>query len=259
MKFSANTNRVIEIDETTWPINRLSRNTVLSTCGVGWSPHDHFDEIWPDLDRLIKSITYGSTDLKNVNLHDDELYGELVHKMTVLLNRRDTVFEDRASFFGFMKLSLSRHLSSIIQKNVFTEKRTGVKPPKRGEKPVEEEEKMPEPERPHGHLELDDDEHGVANYVGHEDGGFKERDVRDALEHFIKAHLTEVEAKVIRQEMEPNDRAMELAFLSAQGSGKKRTYKIQDRHKAEGIDMQVYAYKRTLGKIRVKMLRYWNK
>jgi hypothetical protein len=257
-------NSTPDIDTSTWPIQRLEKNVVLNLCGVGWNPRECFDDIWPDIDRLIKAIIYGSTDPKNINLHQDELYGEMVYKMTQIMNRRDIVFKNRAGFFGLLKLCLSHHLSSLIQRHVYTEKRTGVKPPKRGEKPKEVEEEVehaeftPTQDR-HGNIELDDDEHGVVNYVGQEDAGFKERETRDALCYFMKEHLTTTEARVLKQEMEPNDRAIKLAFASTQVSKRRRTYKVQDRHKAEGIGMRIYAYKRTLGKIRVKMLKYWNK
>lgn len=259
MKFSESSiRRAVHFDTSLWPVNRLPRNVVYNTCGVGWSPHEYFEDVWPDIERLIGSIIFGCTDDKNVNLHFEELHGEMMQKLTQLLNRRDVLFEDREGFFGMLKVSLTRHMSSIIQKYVFTFKRTGVKPPKKGEKPTEQAESVKIPEH-RVNLELDDDEHGTVNYVGQEDGGFKDREIRDALQFFIKEHLTPAEAKVLRQEMEPNDRAMELAFMSNRIGRRSRTFKVQDRHKAEGIDMQVYVYKRTLGRVRAKMLKYWEK
>lgn len=260
-----------DLEFNVWPVTRLKKNTIMHLCGVGWNPYEHFQDVWPDLDRLIRSIIYGYTDTKNISLHYDELYGEMAQKLTQIINRRDVVFDDRVKFFGMVKLSLTRHLSSLIQKNVFTQKRTGVKSkPKdkfaRDERGVEAENSSEfsesdtdETKPSNRRLELDNDDLGGCNYAGTDDLAFNEQEITDALEYFMREHLTEAETRVLRQEIEPNDRALELAFACTKHSARHKTYRICDQHKAQALDMPVYSYKRILGKVRAKMVKYWNK
>jgi len=232
-------------------------------CGVGWDPLEDFDALMPDLDRLMKSLIAGSTDRRNVNLHFDNIYGELQAKLASILRRREVVFLTRENFFGMIKVSLGRHVKSLIQKYTFTYKRTGVRPPKKGA-----EQEWAEPyiedtveEVPHeevqagGTFSLNQDEIGAENFVGEEAPGFKDMELKEELDFFIRTHLTAVEAKVMRQEIEPNDKAMSLAYHStANGS---RHFKISDAHKAEGIGMPTYIYKRVLLRIKGKLQKHW--
>lgn len=250
---------------------KVPRNTTFRQMGYGWHPLDDFDSIMPDLDRLIKSIIANSTDRRNINLHFDELYGSMQEKLAAILRRRDTVFPTRANFFGLVKVSLVRHTNSLIQKFNFTYKRTGVKPPKRHEwpddldrQPHTEDDLVPEPEHEEpqvtcrGEVSLNNADCGAQNFVGQVAPEFGTMEVQEELNFFIRRYLTPLEARVIRQEVQPNDAAMQLAYDAGASNTLTRKFKILDKHKAEGLGMPVYAYKRTMLKIKSKLQKHWN-
>jgi hypothetical protein len=219
--------------------------------GLGWCPREHIDEIMGDVDRLIKSVILGHTDESNVNMHFDELRSELKLKLAKVLSRRDIFFVSREKFFGFLKVSLVRHLKSHTQKHVYTYKRTGPK--------VEHDSEDAYTGNKPGVLCLDSDETGAHNFIGEDDPEHENSFLRDELETFIKNHLTTIEAQVIRQEYEPNEATMDMAMEASRENENSRTFRILDKFKAAGINLPLHVYKRTLGKIRVKVTRYWTK
>jgi hypothetical protein len=50
---------------------------------------------------------------------------------------------------------------------------------------------------------------------------------------------------------------MQLAMATSPQGRHSRKFRILDRHKADGIDMPIYAYKRNLDRIREKLLESW--
>lgn len=238
-----------------WRSVPVPQGFVLRMIGLGFRPTD--TDIAGDIDRLIRSIVSPSTDHSNINLHFDEMYGELMLKVAQLLNRQDLFFEDRKKFFGFLKVSLTRHKNTLIQRHAFTMKRTGIKP-KDGEYDMthartdEHDPHLDDPHKP-VKISLDDDEHGVSNFFG-VDSGREDIETNEVITKFIDDHLTPIEAMVIRQEMEPNDASYTYAFVEhsdgKQGNGK---FKIRDLHKAQGLGLELGAYKKILTRVRTKM------
>jgi hypothetical protein len=236
--------------------------------GYGWFPADEcafgevIEDVMPDIIRLMKSVASNCTDASNVSLHFDELIGELHLKLAQILNNRTVIWESRSQFFGFLKVSFQRHLKSTVQKYALTYKRTGIKPRKPGE-PTEEigayptrQEESHEAEHG-GHITMDDSETGAQFWIGENDEGFDNLDLSDEVKHFVQDHLTDEEKRVFLQEVEPNDKAMRLAMETAPLGRKSRKFRVLDRHKSDGIDMPIYAYKKNLDRIREKLLEYW--
>lgn len=243
---------------------RVPPNLRFRQAGVGWDPMVDFDSLMPDLDRLMKSLIAGSTDRKNINLHFDEIYGELQSKLAAILRRREVVFLTRESFFGMIKVSLARHIKSLIQKYSFTYKRTGVRPPKKGSvskyewtEPYSEDVEETPVEEPRclGNISLDQEDIGAENFVGTEAPGFKDLELREELDFFMRTYLAKDETQVMQQEIQPNALAMKLAYESTPAGS--RHFKILDCHKAAGIGMPAYVYKRTLLRIKTKLQRHW--
>lgn len=241
-----------------WKSVQVPRGFILRMAGLGFRPTD--DDIVGDIDRLIKSIITNKTDHSNINLHFDEMYGELMLKLAQLLNRQDLFFDDRKKFFGFLKVALVRHKNTLIQRYAFTMKRTGIKPKDQEDdmnhaQLDEHEARNPHDDDPHKtvKIELDDDEHGVSNFFGVESGR-EAIETMEVLNQFIEAHLTPLEALVIRQELEPNDASYVYAYVEHsdgdKGTGK---FKIRDLHKAQGVGMELNAYKKVLTRVRTKM------
>lgn len=88
------------------------------------------DDLTVDLERLIGILVVPHVDSSNPLMHDDELRAECRAKLAHIL---DGGFlnkcSSRAKAFAFIKTALRNHLRSLVQKYVFTEKRTGNKPP----------------------------------------------------------------------------------------------------------------------------------
>lgn len=251
----------------------VPRGMVLTMAGYGWFPEELCafgdvegvvlsEDVMPDVVRLMKSVASSCTDLKNVSLHFDELLGELHLKLAQILGNKTVTWESRQQFFGFLKVSFQRHLKSTVQKHALTYKRTGVKPRKMGEEPesdVELGRGRPENNCGQDHctqVAMDDAENGAQFWIGEDDKGFDDLELSDEIKNFIPC-LTEEEKKVFFQEAEPNDKAMRLAMETSPNGRKSRKFRVLDRHKAEGIDMPVYVYKRNLERIHEKMLASW--
>jgi hypothetical protein len=240
-----------------WQTIPVPMGFVLRMIGLGFRPED--TDITGDIDRLIRAIIGKNTDHSNVNLHFDEMYNELMLKLAQLLDRRDLYFENRSKFFGFLKTSLTRHKNTLIQRYAYTMKRTGIKH-KSEEDSVSTvhlddlRQVDPHDDDPHKtvKIELDNDKKGTANFFG-VSSGREDAEVMEVLNLFIEHHLTPLEALVIRQEMEPNSAAYTYAFVEHSASKHNGKFKIRDPHKAQGIGVELGVYKKTLGRVRLKM------
>jgi len=248
----------------------VPRGMMLTMAGYGWFPSNDcafgevMEDVMPDIIRLMKSVASSCTDASNVSLHFDELIGELHLKLAQILNNRTVIWESRTQFFGFLKVSFQRHLKSTVQKHALTFKRTGVKAKRPGETAEEPVEYLTRPEEKFdfeqgAQVAMDDAETGAQFWLGESDEGFDNLELSDEIKHFVDEHLTEDEKKVFFQEAEPNDEAMRLAMgtSSSVGGRKSRKFRILDRHKADGIKMPVYVYKRNLDRIREKLIAFW--
>jgi len=92
-----------------------------------WITHD---DLIQDIERLIGILVSPHVDVSNPLMHDDELRAECRAKFAQILHQGHlNKCPTRAKAFGFVKTALQHHLRSLVQKYVFTEKRTGVKPP----------------------------------------------------------------------------------------------------------------------------------
>lgn len=110
-----------------------------------------------DLERLIGVVVAPSVNQSHPLMHDDELRAECRAKLAHIL---DGGFlnkcPSRGKAFAFIKTSLRNHLRSLVQKYIFTEKRTGNKPPPRISKTPEG--ALILPTQKVRYIRLDDDE-----------------------------------------------------------------------------------------------------
>ena len=238
-----------------WQTIQVPQAYVYRMAGLGFRPSD--EDLVGDVDRLVKSIVVNSTDESNVDLQFEEMRGELMLKVAMILNRRDYFFPDRQAFFGFLKTSLVRHKQTHIQRIVFTEKRTGIKHRKKTDEPKRETDAHHDfmaPEEPTKpiKIELDDDESGAANFFG-TDSGRDNLDEMEAVNAFIDMYLTSHEAMVLRQEIEPNDAAYVYAYVDNHDGDRQGKFKIREIHKAKGVGLELPAYKKTLAAVRQKL------
>ena len=235
-----------------WKLD-VPRSHVLRMAGVGFRPSE--EDITQDIDRLIKATIAGSIDQSNINLHYDELYGEMMHKVATILSKPDLHFENRGKFFGFLKVALNRHRSTLIQRYAFTAKRTGIK---KGQEHTDDyNHECEEAQTKPSIIALDgleQDRHEIASSESERES----LDADEEMNAFIDTHLSPVEALVIRQELKPNDATYTYAYVENSSTSTKDgnfnfKFKVKDLHKAKGVGLELRVYKRILVGVRTKM------
>ena len=93
------------------------------------------DDLTGDIERMIGILASRYVDESNPLLHLDELKAECRAKLANILDAGHlNKCPTKAKAFAFIKASMKNHVSSLVQKLVFTEKRTGIKPPPRGQR-----------------------------------------------------------------------------------------------------------------------------
>ena len=159
---------------------------------------------------------------------------------------------NRFEFFKFFKASVNNHIRGIVHRERFTIRRTGRRPPPRGQafdaaaaltstKNVE--------------VSLDDEESGIQ--VG-ESSDFASVFEREFMED-AKAYLNPVEYLVMEQLASPNMAAMAVATIEAyRGCNESRSVKvaIKTQHLAEGIGLPIETFKEIQENVRRKVRKY---
>jgi hypothetical protein len=209
------------------------------------------DEMMADIERLIHSVAQRYADSTSSQLNVEEMIGEGHLKLAELLSKGELDRQfSRTNFFKFLKASLQNQAKSRIQKYMFTEKRTGIKPPKRvhGQVPAVADETTK-----HLELRLDDDE----NHLQIPDFSEDTWEWKHVVEEY-SALLTEIEGVVLRQLITPNQMALIAATEDAR-RGRKRgkfTIKIKHHHLALGLECSDQLFEEIVLSIRNKVLKY---
>ncbi|MFN7137882.1 MAG: hypothetical protein ACK4UN_00930 [Limisphaerales bacterium] len=105
----------------------FSNGTVaMPLSNVTWGWQDEWDEMYPEIEKLITSLATSYVDTSNPMLHLDELQAECRAKLgRVAAQGKLDALPSRAKFFAFLKVLFRNHISSQVTKHVFTEKRGG--------------------------------------------------------------------------------------------------------------------------------------
>lgn len=205
----------------------------------------HLDKMMPDIERVIASIAHQYTDQSCPHLHFDELVSQGLEKLARLITRGDLErLPTRKEFFKFFKTSVNNLVKGQVHKYRFTMKRTGVKPPPRGEinfestKPVE--------------ISLDDPDAGIQISDNEFD---PENTFKSDFYEELSMRLTPVEKMVFDQSIEANDEACFYAELDSY-LGKKLSSNIKPVpkavHCAQGLGMTLEYYSEINKSIRMK-------
>lgn len=203
----------------------------------------NLDDMMEDCERVIASIAHQYTDQSCPHLHFDELVGQGREKLARLITRGDLErLPNRKEFFKFFKTSVNNHVKGLVHKYRFTMKRTGVRPPPRGElnfestKPIE--------------LSLDDPESGIQ--VGEEDVS---GDVYGTeLYEELARRLTPFENMVLKQMCDPNMHAHYLAEIECHRGKKLGSVKVVVRapQQAEALGVSLEVFEQAAESIRMK-------
>ena len=199
------------------------------------------EEIHSDCARIARNLGKQYCDQSCYALHEDEIAGVVMERLAHLIDR-NYLLRDRGgnvmtrhNFFRLFTSAANNKIRSLVQKHIFTAKRTGFKPPSRDENGFNE----------HIHkatmVYLDDpDKHAqVAETSGAGD-----------LEHLqctkdFKLLLSGAELLVFNQLAEPNQTSVILATIDAfRAEESKRKIVILDKHHAGGLGMNLAEFSR---------------
>lgn len=195
----------------------------------------NYAEFEKDIDHLFLTISQQYTDMSCVHLHTDELMGEAYLKFSTVLDRGYfKVCKTRKDFFARLKTVINNHIKGLVQRYRFTIKRTGIKPPPKGQVPTTVDDfRSTKPIE----ISLDDPESLVQ--VSEPEAP---RHVSDDMSMEIRRTLTPLEELVYDQLISPNSTTLLLAEMDAERGGNKTDsmkVNVKKFHAAEGIGLDV--------------------
>lgn len=86
-------------------------------------------DITREIERMIARIVSPYVDCSNPMLHFDEMQAECRAKVARIIHSGAlSKCATRAKVFAFIKTALKNHITSLVKKHAFTEKRGGIKP-----------------------------------------------------------------------------------------------------------------------------------
>ena len=207
------------------------------------------EEMMPDLQHLILKTVRPYVDPSNVLLHEEDLQSLCQSKLHDII-RKGALDKclTRAKFFGMAKTSFKNVVYSLVQREVFTRKRTGVKaPPRHGASPFLLEDAPTRSIK----VSLDDPDSSVQ--IG--DMACEVPFTSEVLED-LKMLLTPVERMVVDQVVSPNTEACHLAWLDSHRGGRSKKVNVTYTHQATGLGLEVKTYKKILEGVKPKLLKF---
>ena len=188
-----------------------------------------YADIQVDIQRVIEGISRSYVDPTCVELHLDNLVAEGLSKVAARIDKGVlSIFAGRrGELFAHLRACVNNHIRGIVGRNRFTVKRTGHKPPPRGQINWDAPTQKPEVslDDPDVHLQLQD--HNSPEV------GSLTADMDDIL--------TPIELLVMRQLEHPNDRSALAAILQGHIKTKvgerPRRIDITDACHADGLGM----------------------
>lgn len=190
-----------------------------------------------DITHLFSTLAAKYVDASCVHLHLDEIVGDTFLKFTKQLSRG--YFgrcSNRQKFFAMVRTIANNHIRGLVQRYRFTSKRTGVKPPKKGELPLTQEDL-----RSFKPVEVSLDDEESLLQVGEENPDFSHL-LEDDLVTEIRATLTPLEELVMDQLSQPNMAALIKAKNDSgigQSVGSSVKVVVKKIHLAEGLGMDI--------------------
>ena len=183
------------------------------------------EDVLEDAKRLGSAVASRYMDPSCVNLHQDELEGEARLALSNVLHKGwlDRA-KTRVEFFKILKTAIANRMRSAVQQNRFTQKRTGIKPPPKGERNVYSTERTKPNEisldDPDAHLQVSEEDQGL-----HED----DYDTKTLMDD-IRRHCDWATLPVFEQMIEPCLAALVLAQLEARRGQTDKHIEIKISH-----------------------------
>lgn len=206
-----------------------------------------YEEMVQDMNNIINKVVAPYVSQGCMELHFEELVGECWHKTTRMNN--DGLIDrcqTRSEYFAQYKTAIANHVYSLVQKYVFTEKRTGVKPPPKDKRnATEHQNRLPE-------VRIDDPDSNVQ--ISEIESGDDSSEFRELLED-VSSRLNYIEQGVLQQLLSPNE---ETLFYAQQETERGRAcdkpvrIRIRYEHLARGIGISTELFRQTHESIKQK-------
>lgn len=97
---------------------------IVSPCLPKDQRSPEFDEIWLDLQRLAWSVAEKHSDPTCVELHTEEIYGELLRKFAVLIDKERFDRMNRRDYFRYVKTAFTNTSRGLVHRHKHTQKRS---------------------------------------------------------------------------------------------------------------------------------------
>lgn len=201
-------------------------------------------EVWEDVRKVASTVAKMYTDPSCFALSYDDLYAECMGKVVKAI-QKGYLKKPRGQFFKLIKTAMNNHVRGIVQRHRFTIKRTGHRPPERGDLTATN--SKPE-------ISLDDPENGlqIANMA---DGSLEDLD-QELIED-VRVFLTPTENLVLNQLLNPNEGAFLHAYLEA-SLGRRRqqglNVKLGQVSMAYGLGMDLDSFSKVQESIKRKYM-----
>jgi hypothetical protein len=209
-----------------------------------------YEEMVQDMGNLINKVVAPFVDPSCVELHFEELVSKCWLKTTEM-NSRGLLdrSRSRSEYFAQYKTAISNHIYSEVQRHVFTEKRTGVKPP-----PKDKRHLSTEPSARRMEVRIDDPDANVQ--LSEIESGDDSAAFREILEE-VSVRANYIEQGVLNQLVSPNQEALTEAWLDAnRGCRMDEPLRVRVRHEhlAKGIGLTTEEFHRHHESLRQKCL-----
>jgi hypothetical protein len=209
-----------------------------------------YEEMVADMSNIIHKVVAPYVSQSCMELQFEDLVAECWAKTTKmnnegLLDRCRT----RSEYFAQFKTAIANHICSLVQRHVFTEKRTGVKPPPKDKRHLHSEQSA----RP---LEVRIDDPYSNIQLSEIDSGDDSTAFRELLED-VATRLTYLEQGVLQQLLSPNEEALFYAQQEAEIGrriGEPLRVRIRQEHLAKGLGMSLDQFRQTHEAIKNKCL-----
>jgi len=223
------------------------------------------EDMQPDIDRMAASVAKRYTDDSCIMLKTDELEAECRRTLAHVLDKGALTFcKTRNEFFSYLKSSFMNRMCSLVQQYRFTQKRTGIKPPPKHERNVNN---VNFASCKPNEISLDDPDAHLQ--VGENPQGFHESEMdakeltREIFEHLpigLDANGAPVRA-VFSELINPSLNTLCIATLDAyRGTDKPERIKIRisNAHRAEALNVPLPIFEKAVLLIQQVTLRLRN-
>lgn len=211
-----------------------------------------YEELVADMTNIIHKTAAGYVDQSCVELHFDNIVADCWAKTTVMIHKGLMLRSvNRYEYFKQYATAIKNHVRSMVQKHIFTEKRTGAKPPPKDQRNVCTGVSAKPQE-----IRIDDPDSGFQATSTENETGSDSPAFRELMED-VASRLDAKERLVLEQLVSPNPEALFWARCEsycAHEPGTPLRIRIRQEHLALGVAMEFDEFRALHDSIKEKCL-----